>query len=296
MLNPGNNGAGSTLLDHLDAFRTTLLWCLGTVIFFTVPGVIWAPRLMLRYIKYVCPPGMEMHYFTPFEPLIAELELGLVFGLLAALPVILFKLGEFISPGLYAHERRWGIFFVAASFLLMTCGVVLALALIVPIVMQFSGSFSSDGLRPVIGLAGFLKLTALLAGGFALVFELPVVLLLAIRFGIVRVESLQRKRPFIITALFLVAAILTPPDIVSQILMGIPGWLLFELTLLAGRHIAPREPASVPAETVWQRCAPPMPESTGETECTEKGEEADVFVDDSIYRQAARKKRRIRPL
>ena len=122
MLNPGNNGRESSLLEHLDAFRTTLLWCLGTVIFFTVPGMIWAPGLLTRYIKYVCPPGMEMNYFTPFEPLIVELELGLLFGVLAALPVILFKIGEFVSPGLYAHERRWGFFFIAASVCLMSAG------------------------------------------------------------------------------------------------------------------------------------------------------------------------------
>ena len=295
MLNPANNGRESSLLDHLDAFRTTLLWCLGTVIFFTIPGVIWAPGLLIRYIKYVCPPGMEMHYFTPFEPLIVELELGLLFGVLAALPVILFKIGEFVSPGLYAHERRWGFFFIGASVCLMSAGAVLALVFIVPIVMQFSGSFASEGLRPVIGLAGFLKLTALLAGGFALVFELPVVLLLAIRFGIVQVETLRKKRPFIIVTLFVAAAVMTPPDIVSQILMGVPGWILFELTLLIGEHIAPREKKSDPAEPgVYGRVLLPEPPA-GEGERGKNGS-AEVFIDDSIYRRAARKKRRIRHL
>ena len=295
MLNPANNGRESSLLDHLDAFRTTLLWCLGTVIFFTIPGVIWAPGLLIRYIKYVCPPGMEMHYFTPFEPLIVELELGLLFGVLAALPVILFKIGEFVSPGLYAHERRWGFFFIGASVGLMSAGAALALVFIVPIVMQFSGSFASEGLRPVIGLAGFLKLTALLAGGFALVFELPVVLLLAIRFGIVQVETLRKKRPFIIVTLFVAAAVMTPPDIISQILMGVPGWILFELTLLIGEHIAPREKKSDPAEPgVYGSVLLPEPPA-GEGERGKNGS-SEVFIDDSIYRQAARKKRRIRHL
>ena len=160
--------------------------------------------------------------------------------------------------------------------------------------MQFSGSFASEGLRPVIGLAAFLKLTALLAGGFALVFELPMVLLLAIRFGIVQVETLRKKRPFIIVMLFVAAAVMTPPDIVSQILMGVPGWILFEVTLLIGERIAPREKETASAEFCVQSGYSRLPEQLTGEEDREKS--AEVFVDDSIYRQAARKKRRIRHL
>lgn len=290
------NNSGGSLLDHLDALRTTLLWCLGSVVLFAVPGIIFAPELLLRYVKYVCPPGMEMHYFTPFEPLIVQLELGLLLGVFCSMPVILYKLSQFVAPGLYAHEKRWGMLFILVSLLLSLIGAAIGLLAVVPIVMQFSGTFAADGLKPIIGLAAFLRLSGLLAAGFALVFELPAILLLAIRLRLVSVEFLRNKRPFVITGLFIVAAILTPPDIVSQLLMGLPGWILFELTLLIGAKITPPpEEEEEPAPTAL----PPeyaLNDSEDGSEEQESEESPAPFVDDSPYRQASRKKRRIRHL
>jgi sec-independent protein translocase protein TatC len=291
-MNLTNSSEGS-LLEHLDALRGTLLWCLGSVVLCAVPGIIFAPDLLLRYVKFVCPPGMEMHYFTPFEPLIVELELGLLAGLFCALPFILYKIGKFAAPGLYQHERRWVFWFVLVSVLLMLAGAALSLCVVVPIVMQFSGTFAGDGLKPVIGLAAFLRLAGLLAAGFALVFELPAALLLAIRFRLVSVEFLRSKRPLIVVVLFVTAAILTPPDIVSQLLMGLPGWILFELTLLIGSRIVPKEEEEEEEEGSETRLYN-RETSAGETELPE--EYAANYVDDAPYRQAGRKKRRIRHL
>ena len=288
------NSSGG-LLDHLEALRGTLLWCLGAVVLLTIPGMIFASPLLMWYVKQVCPEGMELHYFTPLEPLIIELELGLLLGTLASLPVILLKLGEFIAPGLYRHERRWCVFFVVSSLLLMAVGLTVALWAVVPIVMRFSGSYAADGLKPAIGLAGFLRMAGLLAAGFAVVFELPVALLLAIRFGLVRVETLRRRRPLLVVLLFTGAALLTPPDVVSQLLLALPGWLLFEATLLIGDLIAPREKEEEDEET----SAPVSRGAPSETEAEEKAPEQEAeagFTDDSDYRRAARKKRRIRPL
>ena len=288
-------GSGS-LLDHLEALRGTLLWCFGAVVLLSVPGMIFAPQLLLWYVKLVCPPGMELHYFTPFEPFIIELELGLLLGIFGALPVILFKLGGFISPGLYGNERRWGFFFILSSLLLMFVGAAVALWAVVPIVMRFSGTFADDGLKPVIGLGGFLRMAGLLAVGFAVVFELPVALLLAIRFGLVKVETLRRRRAAVVVALFTGAALLTPPDVVSQLLLALPGWLLFELTLLIGGRIAPAEPTG-PEEKALPSAGPSeggLPAEAAE-EKTAAGE-TPSFADDAVYRRAERRKRRIRPL
>ena len=294
-----SDSSGASLLDHLDALRGTLLWCLGSVVVFAVPGIIFAPELLVRYVKFVCPPGMEMHYFTPFEPFIVELELGLLLGAFCALPVTLYKAGQFIAPGLYSHEKKWAFRFIFVSLVLMLTGAAVALGAVVPIVMQFSGTFAADGLKPIIGLAAFLRLSGLLAAGFALVFELPAVLLLAIRFGIVSVETLRRKRPFIVVTLFVTAAFLTPPDIVSQLLMGLPGWILFELTLIIGKKIAPREDEK--QEEVLHRdpvAFSSVPASVEESTLavSEAEHEEDSYIDDTPYRQAGRKKRRIRHL
>lgn len=285
-----NLSSEGSLLEHLDALRGTLLWCLGSVVLCAVPGIIFAPDLLLRYVRFVCPPGMEMHYFTPFEPLIVELELGLLAGVFCAMPFILYKISTFVAPGLYAHERRWVFWFILVSLLLMVSGAALSLCVVVPIVMQFSGTFAGDGLKPVIGLAAFLRLSGLLAAGFALVFELPAALLLAIRFRIVSVEFLRSKRPLIVVVLFVAAAFLTPPDIVSQLLMGLPGWILFELTLLIGARIVPKEEDNGDeTETTYRR------RSSADDEEMPEEYTAD-HVDDAPYRQADKKKRRIRHL
>ena len=297
-------GGGSSLLEHLEAFRGTLLWCLGAVALMAVPGIIFVPALLVRYVRYVCPPEISLHYFTPFEPLIVELELGLITGIIVALPFVLYKLAQFAAPGLYAHERRWGLFFLVSSVLLMSAGAVLALAGVIPIVMKFSLSFAADRLQPVIGLSAFLHFTALLAAGFALVFELPVALLLAIRFGLVSVDTLRRKRPFIIVALFVFAALLTPPDVVSQMLMALPGWILFELTLLVGSRLSPKEEPEgeegassyTPFEPLPKPCAVPEREVVSKTSATAVSDAVDECTDDAPYRRAARKKRKIRSL
>lgn len=288
------NSSGG-LLDHLEALRRTLLWCLGAVVLLAIPGMIFASPLLLWYVKQVCPPGMELHYFTPLEPLIIELELGLLLGFLASLPVILLKLGEFISPGLYVRERRWSVFFIISSLLLMGIGLTVALWAVVPIVMRFSGSYAAENLRPVIGLAGFLRMAGLLGAGFAIVFELPVALLLAIRFGLVKVETLRRRRPLVVVLLFTGAALLTPPDVVSQLLLALPGWLLFEATLLIGGWVAPREDEEEEAGSSVPSSRESGPEAAGEEDSPEQ-ESSAAYTDDSDYRRAARKKRRIRPL
>ena len=288
------NSSGG-LLDHLEALRWTLLWCLGSTVLLTIPGVFFASPLLMWYVRQVCPEGVALHYFTPLEPLIVELELGLLLGTLASLPVILIKLGEFIAPGLYGNERRWCLFFIVSSLLLMGIGLAVALGAVVPIVMRFSGSYASDGLKPVIGLAGFLRMAGLLAAGFAVIFELPVALLLAIRFGLVRVETLRRRRPLLVVLLFTGAALLTPPDVVSQLLLALPGWLLFEATLLIGDRIAPREERTEESEAPVPDPPRSGPGPAGGPEVSADGRDSG-FTDDADYRRAARKKRRIRPL
>ena len=189
----------------------------------------------------------------------------------------------------------------------MAIGALLALAAVIPVVMRFSLSFSGDKLQPVIGLSSFLHFTALIVAGFAIVFELPVALLLAIRCGLVSVETLRKQRPYIVVGLFVFAALLTPPDVVSQLLMGLPGWLLFELTLLIGARLAPKKEEDEESENSEHSeylVAQEESSSAGsysyheETGAPEEPSdpEPEHCVDDAPYRRAARKKRRIRPL
>ncbi len=103
--------------------------------------------------------------------------------------------------------------------------------------MNFSGGFATPELQPILGLANFLNLAGWPMLAFGVMFQAPIVVLLAVRFGVISTESLKKKRPYIMTALLILAAILTPPDVISQIMLAVPTWLLFELGLLLAKRI-----------------------------------------------------------
>ena len=113
-------------------------------------------------------------------------------------------------------------------------------ALILPMLMNFSGGFATPELQPILGLANFLNLAGWLMLAFGVMFQAPIVVLLAVRFGVISAESLRKKRAYIMTAILIVAAILTPPDIVSQVALAIPTWLLFELGLFLAKQMKQR--------------------------------------------------------
>ncbi|MBR4570603.1 MAG: twin-arginine translocase subunit TatC, partial [Candidatus Riflebacteria bacterium] len=116
-------------------------------------------------------------------------------------------------------------------------GVAFCVYFILPIIMGFSGSFSNEGIKPIIGLQNFLSLAGWLMLAFGLMFQAPIVVLLAVRFGLTTSEALKEKRPYVIVAILFLSALLTPPDVVSQVLLGIPTWLLFEVGLVIASKI-----------------------------------------------------------
>ncbi len=272
--------APESLLDHLEALRRALLKSLFWAALFCIPGIWAAPAVLEQMIRAVCPAGMELHYFSPLEPLIVQLQLGAALGVAAAAPFILHALAEFVFPGLRASERRWTRLIVASSCVLMLSGAALAFFVILPLVMKFSAGFATGSLLPVIGVGAFLRLAVLLTAGFAVVFELPLGLLLAVRLGLVRTATLRKHRTAVVLTLLIVAALLTPPDLVSQLLMAVPAWLLFEAALWLAAKLEP----------------PPEAEAAEESPPPEKAPESPGDGSEAYYRRAAKARRRIRPL
>lgn len=260
-----NNSGDGSLLEQLEALRSTLWKCVAAVALLLIPAFYFSPALLHWMIAYSCPEGLDLHYFSPLEPLMVQLNLGLFLAVIAASPVIFWQFGMFISPGLYAHERRAVLFFSLFALLLAVSGIALGFFFVIPQIMQFSLSFAAEGLRPVVGLGSFLKMMIWMLAGFALVFEIPVLLLLPVRAGLLKVQTIRKARPVAVIVIFVVAALLTPPDVVSQLALGIPGMLLFEATILIAGAIAPAEVPEAGCE---------MPGSSCETELPPAGETA----------------------
>ncbi len=238
------SGNGSTLLEHLEALRQTL-WRILIAVVLLFPAAYWATDPVLQeLIRWTLPPEAGMlHYFTPMEAFLTELKLAFILTLIVSFPWNVWQLWRFLAPALYAHERRfvWG--WLSAGTFLFLAGASLAVGAIMPLVMRFAYSFGSDRLRPMIGLESFVSLAGVLALAFGVMFQFPLVVMLLVRTGLVSVKTFRAGRPMVIVVIFILATVLTPPDVVSQLMLAFPTWLLFEIGLLCAARMAPKEEA-----------------------------------------------------
>lgn len=221
------------LLAHLEALRKALL----NILFMTAvlyPFAYWvSPEVIDFLVQWSCPPEMgKLNYFTPLEVFIVRLKLSLLLALAAAFPFNIWQLWRFLMPALYESEKRKLKWWIGSSTLLFVLGAGFCLATILPLLMQFSTGFATENLRPVIGLADFLGLAGWLMLAFGLMFQFPLAIILLVHLGAVQIETLRRGRPYVVVGILIVAALVTPPDIISQLLLTFPTWLLFEIALL----------------------------------------------------------------
>ena len=210
-----------SFISHLDALRGALLRCVTVTAALFPVGYALAPRVISALTAWCFPDGAALHYFAPMEVFFVQLRLALVIALVLAYPWNAAQIWRFVLPALYKDERRALSRAVLASTLLFACGAAFCAGLVLPAVMKFSGGFAHDALE----------------ASFGLMFQTPVIALLAVRFGVVSAESLGRRRPYVMTLILVAAGILTPPDVISQLVMAVPTWLLFELGLFAARRI-----------------------------------------------------------
>ncbi len=235
------NDKEQTLIDHLEALRWALLRCVAATVLCFPAGYWFAPCVISFLVRHSFPEGMgELHYFAPMEVFMVQLKLGLILALAVAYPWNVLQLWRFLLPALYASERRALGWWIVFSSLLFFGGIAFCALLILPLLMGFSASFATPELQPMLRLADFLSLAGWLMFAFGVVFQAPAVVMLAVRFGFITVAGLRRKRPYIMTVILVVAAILTPPDVVSQAMMALPCWLLFELGVLIAARLERR--------------------------------------------------------
>ena len=228
----------SSLISHLEALRSMLLkMLLATAIMYPV-GYVACPYLIDALVKWCCPPSIGvLHYFAPMEVFFVKLKLALVLALVLAYPWNICQLWKFLLPALYEGERRALKYWLLSASLLFVMGVAFCIGFILPMLMRFSGGFATMELRPMLGLSSFISLSGWLMFAFGLMFQVPMLVLVAVRFGLVSYESLRRKRPYVMVLILVLAAILTPPDVVSQLMLAIPTWLLFEIGLLVSKRV-----------------------------------------------------------
>lgn len=230
------------LVAHLEALRSMLIRCLTAIAVGLLPMILIAPYFLDWLIKTIIADSpVTLNFFSPAEVFILQIKLAVVLDLAVCFPYIAKQVWNFVLPALYDNERRFIRSIVLVSSLLFCTGVVFCIFLILPLIIKFGVSFSSEDLKAVFGISNVIGLSLWLAVAFGIMFQFPLVTYSLIRSGIASYEAVKSKRRYIFIAILVVAAFLTPPDIVSQLLLALPTYGLFEGGLYFARKIKPNE-------------------------------------------------------
>ncbi|MEX1237084.1 MAG: twin-arginine translocase subunit TatC, partial [Pseudomonadales bacterium] len=179
-------------------------------------------------LRAYLPEGATMIATEVASPFLTPFKLTLVLAIFIAIPYILHQIWSFISPGLYSNEKRIAVPLLFSSIVLFYAGIAFAFYVVFPLVFGFFTSVAPEGVTVMTDINRYLDFVLKLFFAFGIAFEIPIATLLLVWSGATDVQSLKRKRPFVIVGCFAVGMILTPPDIISQVLLAIPMWLLFE--------------------------------------------------------------------
>ena len=230
---------------HLVELRDRIIKASISVIVLFLGMVYWAPdifQLLARPLLDVLPKGAHMIVTDVTGSFFVPIKVTLMAAFVLALPVVIYQVWAFVAPGLYQHEKKLVIPLVVSTYTLFLIGMAFAYLLVFPTVFSFMVSYNEPlGADMSTDIDKYLSfaMTTFLAFGFT--FEVPVVVVVLVRLGMVKLAKLKEIRPYIIVGAFVVAAVVTPPDVLSQLLLAIPLCVLYELGLLIARFYQPKE-------------------------------------------------------
>ncbi len=240
--------ATETFVSHLVELRKRLMWAVGVVfIVFLILAFIW--------------PGMGSIYTLVAKPLMTELPKGATMistdvtgtfmvpvkvtfmaAFILCLPWVLYQIWAFVAPGLYQHEQKFILPLIVSSTLLFFCGMAFAYYIFFPSVFHFFVGATPDGVKMMTDIEKYLSFVLTMFIAFGIVFETPIVVVTLVRTGIVTVEKLKEIRPYVFLGAFIVGAIFTPPDVLSQVMLAVPLYVLYEFGIIAAGILGKKSP------------------------------------------------------
>ncbi len=191
--------------------------------------------LLSRPLLKMMPSGSTLIFTSVAEAFFTYMKVAFIAGLMLASPFVLFQIWAFVAPGLYRHEKRYVIPFVTAGSFFFILGILFAYFIAIPVGFRFLLGYATDFIKPMPSMKEYLSFSIKFLLAFGLVFEFPVVLVLLARIGVVDASMMARHRKYAILLIFIFAAVMTPPDIISQLLMAIPLLGLYELSILLSK-------------------------------------------------------------
>ncbi|HVO88135.1 MAG TPA: twin-arginine translocase subunit TatC [Casimicrobiaceae bacterium] len=250
-------GPQETFLSHLIELRTRLMRSIIAVIvvllcLFPFAKDIYAA--LAQPLLRVLPKGSSMIATDVTGTFLVPLKVTLMAAFLIALPFVLWQAWAFVAPGLYQHEKRLVLPVMVSSVLFFVLGMSFAYFFVFPVAFGFFAGYTPAGVQMMTDIDKYLSFVLTMFIAFGITFETPVVVVVLVRMGVVSLAKLKSVRPYVIVGAFVVGAVFTPPDVISQCMLAVPLWLLFELGLLLARFVSA-----------------PTRQTTGEAEAASKG-------------------------
>ncbi|ORU92691.1 MAG: twin-arginine protein translocation system subunit TatC [Cycloclasticus sp. symbiont of Bathymodiolus heckerae] len=238
-----SNDQETSFVSHLVELRARLIHALVGMLAIFLPLAPFANdiySLIAQPLLMHMPEGTSMVAIEVISPFLTPLKLTLMLSVFISIPWIFYQIWLFVAPGLYSHEQRIALPLVTAATLLFYTGMLFAYFVVMPLIFQFLTSTAPEGVAVMTDISKYLDFILTLFFAFGMAFQVPIATFLLVKTGVSTPQSLAEKRPYIVVGAFVVGMLLTPPDVISQTLLALPMWLLFEVGLLMSKKFVPQ--------------------------------------------------------
>lgn len=218
-----------TMIEHLEELRKRIIIISLSILIASILCFVYIEEITDVLIKPA--EGLEFLYLAPSELFLTYIRIAFSVGIVISAPVILYQVWVFVRPGLKKTERLYLSLTLVMAVIFFTLGVLFSYFVIIPFTLQFFTKISRDNITPLFSIQSYISFCSSFFFTFGLTFQMPLVILLLTRLNLITPQLLKKARKYLILAIFTLAAVLTPPDVVSQILMALPLWLLLELSI-----------------------------------------------------------------
>ncbi len=236
--------AAMPLISHLSELRDRLLKSVLAILVVFIGLFAFSNEIYLfvsEPLRALLPEGSSMIATQVASPFLTPFKLTLVVSLYVAIPYVLFQVWSFVAPGMYKNEKMLAIPLLISSVLLFYAGAAFAYFVVFPLIFGFFTTVGPGDVTIMTDIGSYLDFVLKLFFAFGVAFEIPIAAVIMIRVGLTTADDLAKKRPYIVVGCFVLGMLLTPPDVISQSLLAIPMWFLFEVGVIFGRMITPRE-------------------------------------------------------
>jgi sec-independent protein translocase protein TatC len=233
--------AEGTLISHLLELRDRLLRAIIAILVVAIPCFVFSNEIftfVAQPLMDKLPKGASLIATSVIAPFMTPFKLALFVALFIAMPVVLYQIWAFVAPGLYRHEKRFAVPLLLSSIVLFYVGVAFAYLFVFPVMFDFFARTTPVGVTMMTDISSYLSFVLTMFLCFGIAFEVPVVVMLLVLTGLVSVDKLKSARGYVVIGIFVVAALLTPPDAISQTIMAVPMYLLYELGLVMARILS----------------------------------------------------------